>query len=70
VEGDGATALLVRVVNLWYFFEMRLSHHEASSGWPWWRGEDVAGRGVNGWDLLLEDLGLEVLLGLHHLLLA
>jgi hypothetical protein len=49
---------------------MRLSRREASSGRPWWRGEDVARRGIDGWDLLLGDLGLEVLLGLPHLLPA
>jgi hypothetical protein len=46
------------------FFEMRLSRREASSGRPWCRGEDAARRDVGGWDLLLRDLGLEVLLGL------
>jgi hypothetical protein len=52
------------------FFEMRLSRREASSSRPWWRGEDAAQRDVGGWDLLLGDLGLEVLLGLPHLLPA
>jgi hypothetical protein len=50
------------------FFEMRLSRREASSGRPWWRGEDVARRDVGGWDLLLRDLGLEELHRLPHLL--
>jgi hypothetical protein len=52
------------------FFEMRLSQREASSGWPWGRGEVAAQRDVGGWDLLLRDLGMEVLLGLPHLLPA
>jgi hypothetical protein len=30
------------------FFGMQLSRREASSGRPWWRGEDVARRGVGG----------------------
>jgi hypothetical protein len=52
------------------FLGMRLSCLDASFGRPWWRGEEVARRGVGGWDLLLGDLGLEVLLGLPHLLPA
>jgi hypothetical protein len=66
VEGDGTIAFPVRVFRV-FFFEMRLSRREASSGRPWWRGEEAARRGVDGWDLLLGDRGLEVLLGLYHL---
>jgi hypothetical protein len=46
---------------------MRLSRREASTSRPWWRGEDATRRGVDGWDLLLGDLELEVLLSLPHL---
>jgi hypothetical protein len=39
-----------------------------ASGRPWWRKEDAARRDVGGWNLLLGDLELEVLLDLPHLL--
>jgi hypothetical protein len=52
------------------FFEKRLLRRKASSSRPWWRGEDAARRGIGGWDILLGDLGLKVLVGLPHLLPA
>jgi hypothetical protein len=68
VEEDGTTIFFVRVV---YGLFLRYDYRGVKLlRRPWWRGEDAARCDVGGWDLLLGDLGLEILLGLPHLLHA